>query len=125
MQSVKSHTTDQDPEAQVPSSIDSNENANARKGAEVPSGNSQKRDRMPNGRKPSLQRNQSDIFKSFSKSRTALKKEDTDSSLAASSTTSAVVSVRITSPRRMETSTNGRTAWLKCSGGSYVCNEHF
>lgn len=95
VQSANSQTIDQDSEAPVPSSINSSEDADARKATEVPPERSQKRDRLPNGRKSNLQRNQSDIFKSFSKSKPALKKENTDSSLAASPTTSAVDSVRL------------------------------
>lgn len=96
IQSAKLQTKDQDPEAGVSSSINSSEDADGRKAAEVPLGKSQKRDRILNGRNPILQRNQSDIFKSFSKSKTALKKEDTDSSIAASPETPAVDSVRLT-----------------------------
>ena len=94
VQSVKSQTTDQDSEAPVVSSVNSSGDAEPRKAAEVHSGRSQKRDRLQQGRKPNLQRNQSDIFKSFSKSKSTLKTENTDNSLAASPTPSALESVR-------------------------------
>lgn len=95
-QSAESQTKDQDSEAGVSSSINSSEDADGRKAAKVSLGKSQKRDRTLNGRDPILQRNQSDIFKSFSKSKTVLKKENTDSSIAASPETPVVDSVRLT-----------------------------
>ena len=102
VQSSKSQTIDQDPKATVSSSTNSSEDADARKAAEVPPGRSRKRDRLPKGRNPNMQHSQSGIFKSFSKAKPALNKEDTDSSLAASSTTSAVDSVRLTYRKKEE-----------------------
>ena len=59
----------------------------------MPPGSNQSRDKKQTGKKQTLRRDQSDIFKSFSKSRTTVKREDTDSSLATSPPLSGVESV--------------------------------
>lgn len=86
-------TTNKGPKISASGPTKTSEDGNTRPKAEKPIDSSQKTEKKQVAKAPVLPRNQSDIFKSFSKSRSNLKREDTDSSVAASPTTSAVDSV--------------------------------
>ncbi|KAI9873671.1 MAG: hypothetical protein M1830_010730 [Pleopsidium flavum] len=89
-QSTKPQTAIKDMRALAPSPKDTSDDGHAGTKAETLTDSSEKSDRKRAGKPPSLRPDQSRIFKSFSKSKGNLKKEDTDSSVAASPTISAV-----------------------------------
>lgn len=103
MQYTKTQTGNKDLRVPAPSPTNTSEDGNAGTKAETLSDSSQKSHRKQIGKQPSLRRDQSDIFKSFSKSRGKLKREDTDSSVAASPPISAVDSVSQLCRNRIET----------------------